>query len=187
MRANQIAWQRRLLEIGAVVFNLMFTLLYLNESSWAFAAGILGPFLLLILSWRERLYAEPVLQLVYIVSAVVGWMNVRNGWSPGEISPSLHLLIFLASIALSALWGWMLRRYTRANFPLLDALVATWGMVATWLMMYQIHACWLYLLAVNALSFFIYFRRGLYMAACMFVLYFIMSLDGYFEMHWFEL
>jgi nicotinamide mononucleotide transporter len=175
------------LEICAVVFNLLFTLLYLNEISWAFAAGILGPILLLLLSLRERLYAEPVLQVVYIASAVVGWINVQQGWSPVELGIAAHCLLWIASVAIAFLWGWALRRYTAANFPMMDALVATWGMAATWLMMYQIHACWLYLLAVNALSFFIYLRRRLYVAACMFVLYFILSIDGYFQMNWFEI
>jgi nicotinamide riboside transporter PnuC len=91
------------------------------------------------------------------------------------------------SSGLGILWGLGLKRYTSANFPLIDALMSGWGMLATWLMMYQVHTCWLYLMAVNALSIFIYFRRRLYLAACMFVLYFIMSIDGYFQLHWFEL
>jgi nicotinamide mononucleotide transporter len=178
---------RRALEWLAVLFNLLFTWLYINRSEWAFAAGILGPTLLLVLSYREKLYAEPVLQVVYIISAAVGWLNVQKGWVQWQIGWGVHLLLFLMSSALAAGWGVALRRYTTANFPILDALVASWGMLATWLMMYQVHACWLYLLAVNALSIFIYSRRRLFTAACMFVLYFIMSIDGYFQLHWFEL
>jgi nicotinamide mononucleotide transporter len=149
--------------------------------------GILGPALLFILSWREKLYAEPVLQAVYIASAVVGWLNVQDGWLQWQIELRAHFALFFASVALAFLWGAALRRYTQANFPILDAFVASWGMLATWLMMYQVHACWLYLMAVNSLSIFIYFRRRLFIAACMFVLYFIMSIDGYFQLHWFEL
>jgi nicotinamide riboside transporter PnuC len=68
---------RRLLEWAAVICNVLFTVLYLNSNEAAFAMGMLGPLLLLILSWREKLYAEPVLQLVYMISAVVGWYNVQ--------------------------------------------------------------------------------------------------------------
>jgi nicotinamide mononucleotide transporter len=175
------------LEWSAVISNLLFTLFYLNESEWAFPMGVLGPMLLLLLSWREKLYAEPVLQVVYIISAIVGWLNVQSGWSEWKIELELHLLLFIVSVGLAMVWGIGLKRFTSANFPFLDALVASWGMLATWLMMYQVHACWLYLLAVNALSIFIYFRRRLYVAACMFVLYFIMSIDGFLGLHWFEL
>ena len=178
---------RKILEWAAVLSNLLFTLLYINQSQWAFAMGVLGPALLLILSWREKLYAEPVLQAVYIASAVVGWFNVQDGWSLWQIELRTHVAFFITSVALAFVWGAALKRYTQANFPILDAFVASWGMLATWLMMYQVHACWLYLMAVNSLSIFIYFRRRLFIAACMFVLYFIMSIDGYFQLHWFEL
>jgi nicotinamide mononucleotide transporter len=186
-QATSDSSQRRILEWVAVLSNLSFTVFYLNESEWAFTMGILGPFFLLILSWREKLYAEPVLQAVYIVSAVVGWLNVQGGWSPLQLDFETHISLFVLSTGLALPWGIGLKRHTSANFPLLDALMACWGMLATWLMMYQIHECWLYLMAVNLLSFFIYFRRRLFVAACMFVFYFILSIDGYFRMHWFEL
>jgi nicotinamide mononucleotide transporter len=178
---------KHVLEWSAVISNLLFTLFYLNESEWAFPMGVLGPLLLLVLSWREKLYAEPVLQIVYMASAIVGWLNVQGGWSKWQIELEVHLLLFTLSVGIAIVWGACLKRFTSANFPNLDALVASWGMLATWLMMYQVHACWLYLLAVNALSIFIYFRRRLNVAACMFVLYFFMSIDGFFELHFFEL
>lgn len=178
---------KKLLEWMTVFSNVLFTLLYLNHNEWAFLLGIIGPLLLLVLSWRERLYAEPVLQLVYIVSAVIGWQNVQDGWRQWQIDSSTHLILFTCSIVLALSWGAALKRYTQANFPLLDAITASWGMVATWLMMFQVPTCWLYLMAVNALSIFIYFRRRLFMVACMFVLYLLMSVDGYFQLHWFEL
>lgn len=178
---------RWMLEWAAVLSNVSFTILYLNQSQWAFPMGIVGPLLLLVLSWREKLYAEPVLQVVYIISAIVGWLNVQSGWLQWQVQFEVHLLLFILGTGLAIVWGIGLKRYTSANLPFLDALVASWGMLATWLMMYQIHECWLYLIAVNILSIFIYFRRRLNLAACMFVLYFIMSVDGYFQLHWFEL
>jgi nicotinamide mononucleotide transporter len=178
---------RWMLEWAAVLSNVSFTILYLNQSQWAFPMGIIGPLLLLVLSWRERLYAEPVLQLMYIVSALVGWYHVQAGWKTGQLETSAQITLLAASIALAIIWGWTLKRFTNANFPRLDALVAAWGMLATWLMMFQVHSCWLYLMAVNVLSIFIYFRRRLFLVACMFVLYLIMSVDGYFQLHWFEL
>ena len=178
---------KHVLEWSAVISNLLFTLFYLNESEWAFPMGVLGPLLLLVLSWREKLYAEPVLQVIYMASAIVGWLNVQGGWSKWQIGLEVHLFLFTLSVGIAIVWGGCLKRFTSANFPYLDALVASWGMLATWLMMYHVHECWLYLLAVNALSIFIYFRRRLNVAACMFVLYFFMSIDGFFELHFFEL
>jgi nicotinamide mononucleotide transporter len=83
--------------------------------------------------------------------------------------------------------GVLLMRKTNAMMPYLDSLITALGIAGTWLMMYQVHACWLYLLVVNLLSIFLFYSRRLYAATLMFVLYFILSIDGYFTMHWFEL
>lgn len=178
---------RRTLEVLAVVCNLLFTLLFLNESDLAFLFGIIGPALLLVLCWKERLLAEPVLQLCYIVSAIIGWFNVQAGWASTEITQQVHLFILLGSTLAALVWGYLLKRRTNAYFPFLDAWVATLGISATWLMMYQVHASWLYLMVVNAVSIFMYSKRRLYIASCMFVLYLFMSIDGYYHMHWFSL
>ncbi|MFN5620492.1 MAG: nicotinamide riboside transporter PnuC [Flavobacteriales bacterium] len=178
---------RSILEWSAVITNLLFTVLYLNQSEWAFPLGIIGPLLLLLLSWREKLYAEPVLQIVYIISAIVGWYNVQTGWKSWQVGTHLQATFFVLSVLTALIWGYALKRYTRANFPLQDAFIASWGMLATWLMMYQVHACWLYLMAVNTLSLFVYFRRRLYAASFMFALYLVMAIDGYFMLNWFSL
>jgi nicotinamide mononucleotide transporter len=176
---------RGLLEWSAVIANLLFTLLYLNESEWAFPMGIAGPLLLLVLSWREKLYAEPVLQVVYIASAVIGWVNTQSGWNSLQLEVSSHLLLFSTSTLAAVVWGLALKTFTSANFPLPDAAVASWGMLATWLMMYQVHECWIYLMVVNLLSIFIYYRRNLYAATVMYGIYLIMSIDGYWQLNWF--
>jgi nicotinamide mononucleotide transporter len=176
---------RRYLEWGSVAANLLFTVFYLNKSVWAFPLGIIGPLMLLLLSWGEKLYAEPVLQLVYMASAIVGWYNARDGWSEVYFSNFTYAFLFVGSIALALLWGYTLKRFTSANLPYMDSLMSTWGVVGTWLMMYQVHACWLYLIGVNVLSVYIYFRRGLYAATGMFILYLAMALDGFYHLKWF--
>lgn len=178
---------RKTLEVLAVLCNLLFTILFLNESPLAFVFGIIGPALLLVLCWKERLLAEPALQLSYILSAVIGWFNVQAGWVSAEITQKAHLFILLGSTVAAMVWGYLLKQRTNAYFPFLDAWVATLGISATWLMMYQVHESWLYLMVVNAASIFMYSRRRLYIASCMFVLYLFMSFDGYYHMHWFEL
>jgi nicotinamide mononucleotide transporter len=177
----------RILEISAVGMNLAFTVLYLNQSIWAFFFGIMGPAALLILGVRRKLYADPVLQVVYMLSAVVGFWNIAQGWSPVVLAPSSHIWILVACAAVSLIWGYLLRTHTQAASPYLDALISVLGIVATWLMMFQVQACWSYLLVVNALSIFLFLKRRLFLTALMFALYFVMSIDGFFELHWFDL
>lgn len=177
----------RVLEWLAVLSNLAFTVLYLNHSAWSFFFGVLGPLLLLWIGLRSRLYADPLLQVVYVISAVVGYFNVSEGWYALSIGAVSHGLILLLTLVFTWGLGTLLRRKTNAAMPYVDSLTTALGIVGTWLMMYQVHACWLYLMAVNVLSIFLFYRRRLYAATLMFVLYFILSVDGYFTLHWFEL
>ncbi len=179
--------QSRAPEWLAVLCNLAFTVMYLNQSSWSFFFGIVGPLLLLWVGLRNLLYADALLQLVYITSSVVGFWNVSDGWQPTSLTGAQHLFILFGSGAFAAVLGALLKRKTNAALPYLDSLTTAFGIAGTWLMMYQVHACWLYLMAVNALSIFIFYRRRLYAATLMFVVYLVLSIDGYFTLHWFEI
>ena len=49
------------IEALAVVFNLLFTLFYIQNNRWCFFFGIIGPLLLAFLCKSKKLYADAVL------------------------------------------------------------------------------------------------------------------------------
>jgi nicotinamide mononucleotide transporter len=53
-------------------------------------------------------------------------------------------------------------------------------------MMNYVHENWLYFIVINAVSLVIYPIRGMWLASFMFLIYLLMSIDGYFEsIQWF--
>ena len=173
----------RLLELLAVIFNLLFTVLYLNGTAWCYLFGILGPLFLLVLCLRSKLYAEPVLQLFYIGFAVYGFLHQEAGvWSVIHHDFKFHLPYILGSLILSLIGGYFLTKYTEAKLPYLDSVVTVYAMTGTWFLVNNIHESWLYFIGVNAVSVVIYLRRSLFIGAAMFALYLLMSLDGFFEL-----
>jgi nicotinamide mononucleotide transporter len=165
---------RRTLEAAAVVANLAFTFLYVNDSLWSYAFGILGPALLLALCIRERFYAEPLLQVVYILMTVYGWLHAQS--SPWIVDTLWHVIAIPVCILVAVGAAYFLRR-TAARYPLQDCLVTVFGIYATWLMMNQDPAWAWYFLFINALCVWMYYRRSLYLGTAMYVLYFAMALD----------
>jgi nicotinamide mononucleotide transporter len=184
---NSATLINRSLEILAVALNLLYTLYYLNGNSLCYLFGILGPLSLMVLCFRTQLYAEPVLQVFYIALAVYGFYNTPEVWQTTHWPFSAHLPLLIIGAAVSAISGFLLRKYTRAKLPYPDSVVTVFAMIGTWLMVNYVHESWLYLLAINALSVVIYLNRKLYVGAAMFVLYLIMSVDGYFKLNWFVL
>ncbi|MFM7309965.1 MAG: nicotinamide mononucleotide transporter [Flavobacteriales bacterium] len=165
---------RRILEANAVLANLAFTWLYLNDSNWAYVFGLLGPILLLILCIRERLYAEPVLQLVYLILTGYGWFHSMG--EPWILDVVWHAVAIPICFMVAYLAAKLLRQ-TEARYPFQDSMITAFGIFATWLMMNQDPKWSWYFLFINALSAWIYFRRSLYFGVAMYAIYFLMALD----------
>lgn len=171
----------RWLEIIAVIFNLLYTLLYLRDSQWCFLFGVLGPALLFILCKQKKIYADAGLQLVYIALALYGWWGSADGWQTQHFSVHTHLLLVLCAGGVATAVGFLLKRHTDAQLPFLDSMIATFSVVATALMMLFVPENWLYFIAINTLSIVLYFRRKLYWASFMFVIYLLLAIEGYFN------
>lgn len=170
----------KVIEAAAVLFNLLFTFLYIQESRWCFFFGILGPILLGYTLFRARLYAEIFLQLVYVVLAVFGWLSISTEWDRAEIGAGLHGAYITGGLVLTMVSGYFLRKKTDAKLPYIDSWTTIFSILATFLMMIPVHEAWLYFICINIVSLFIYIHRKLYFGAFMFLIYLLMSLDSYF-------
>jgi nicotinamide mononucleotide transporter len=175
------------LEILAVVLNLLYTLFYLNGNPLCYLFGVIGPLSLIWLCYRNGLYAEPLLQLVYVFMAVYGYFHASETWIVTSWSGGTHVLLVFIGLVLSLTGGYLLSKFTEAKLPYPDSVVTVFAIIGTWLMVNYVHESWLYLMTINALSIIIYSLRKLYIGAAMYVLYFVMSVDGYFRFNWFEL
>lgn len=77
---------------------------------------------------------------------------------------------------------WLLARFTGDPMPVMDAVVATLGIVATyWLGKAYLHQ-WLLWVAVNVLSVFMFISQELYLTAFLYFLYTLCAFYGF--LHW---
>jgi nicotinamide mononucleotide transporter len=73
----------------------------------------------------------------------------------------------------------MLRFFTDAALPFLDALV-TWGaVVATYMVAKKLLENWIYWLVIDSISIFLFISRGLFPTAFLFGIYIIIIIYGY--------
>ncbi len=168
----------------AVLLGIAYLFLAARESLWCWYAAFVSTAIFLVLFWQVRLYLESALQVYYLAMAVYGWWQWRR---PGEarvlpisrFSVRDHVLAIAGVLALSALSGALLSRYTDAALPYLDAFT-TWGaIVTTWMVARKILENWLYWIVVDGASIVLYLDRGLNLTAALFAAYTVIVIAGF--------
>jgi nicotinamide mononucleotide transporter len=175
--------KERLIEITAVVLNLLFTWLYAQGNPWCFVLGILSPLLYIYLTFHRKIYADSFLQVFYIVTTIWGYFRMGETWQLKAIEPNVHMMILAGVFVVTGMSGKWLKKNTNAALPSLDSFITCLAIAGTVLMMWPAHSCWLYLLAVNILSFILYANRKLYISCGMFAVYILMCIDSYWQLN----
>jgi nicotinamide mononucleotide transporter len=170
-------------EILAVVLALAYVLLAIRQSIACWVAAFVSSCLYVWVFFGARLYMDSVLNLFYAVMAVYGFWQWRTVDKDGahhvrRWSPSRNAVAAAVILALSAVNGYFLRRYTPAASPFVDSLVA-WGSVfATFLVARKVYENWHWWLIIDAASLCLYFTKGLYLTVLLFALYLALIVIG---------
>jgi nicotinamide mononucleotide transporter len=115
-------------EILGFVMGAATVPLAVRESAWNWPVGIANNIFFLILFWKAKLYADAILQIVYIVISIFGWWNwVRGGAGHTELpigrtSARTGVLLAVVTLAATALLNVCVRRFTDSAAPFGDGL-----------------------------------------------------------------
>lgn len=174
----------RIIEGFAVVFNLLYTLLYIRESALCWPFAFVGSILFVFLCFKKKLLAETALQVFYVLFAVYGYVSMGASWEEHSWLLSTHLgLIFSGAILCLISWQ-LLKRLTQAELPLLDSFTTIFSLIATWVMVNFVHENWLYWIIIDFVSIYLYAKRGMYFGALLFVIYLLLAINGYWNLGW---
>lgn len=154
-----------------------------NIHSWWL--GIVGCALFAVLFYDVNLYADVALQLFFIVTCAIGWLQWRRG-AGGAPLPITRVpartLAWMCAIGLAATagYGLMLRTYTNAYAPFIDSAVLMFSVIAQLLLMGRRIDTWPFWLLVNTVSVPLYASRGLYLTAVLYAGYWLNALASWF-------
>jgi nicotinamide mononucleotide transporter len=166
------------LEIAANVFNAASILLAARNSFHTWWVGIVGCVLFGWVFFSTQLYADATLQIFFIVTSVIGWRNWVHGNAgaglPVRRTRPIHLVwMFLAGAVVTALYGWLLHRFTNAFAPFLDSVVLAFSVLGQLLLMRRRYESWWCWLLVNSIAVPLYFTRGLTLTAILYTAFWI--------------
>jgi nicotinamide mononucleotide transporter len=170
--------------IGAAL-GLAYLLLAVRRNLLCWLCAFLSTAIYLVLFAQASLYMQSLLQVFYLVMAVVGFIDWKRGRSEdaGVLirtwRVSQHALAAVAVMLATLLNGWFLATQTDAAAPYLDSFV-TWGsVVTTWMVARRVLENWLYWIVVDALAAYLYFTQGLLLTTALFVIYLGIVVRGY--------
>jgi nicotinamide mononucleotide transporter len=175
-------------EISGLIFGLLAVIFLVKENIWTWPMGILYVLVSFVVFYQEKLYADLVLHIFFLVLNVYGWVV----WSKGKNTEVKSLAITntkstttILLIAVSAigifLTGYLMSTYTDASLPYWDSTTSILSITGMWLTARKKIENWYYWLAVDILATGIYYYKGMYFYALLYFIYIGLAVAGYLE------
>ena len=156
-------------EILGFVTGAASVLLAVRESAWNWPVGIVNNVFFLILFWRAKLYADAVLQIVYIVISMFGWWNwVRGGAAHSELPISRTearsaIGLALVTAAATALLAVALHRFTDSAVPFWDGITTALSLTAQYMLSRKLLENWFVWMTADVIYIALYAYKSLYL------------------------
>jgi nicotinamide mononucleotide transporter len=183
---RSIASQVTLLEGTAVLFGLVSVWLSTREKIWSWPTAIINVGLYSVLFFREKLYADMGLQVVYLVLSVYGWYEWLYG---GENRTALRVsrldartaaVLGAVGVAGSMALGTFLGRSTDASLPFLDSTLSVFSLIAQWMMTRKILENWVLWIALDVVYVWMFVAlKDLNFTAFQYSIFLILAVMGY--------
>ena len=176
------------LEIIAVVFSLAYLVLLIRRNIWCWPVGFIGSVLSIKVVYDAGMRVEPFLYIYYAIMAIYGYMHWQQEDSKNETYSlkELRLTSHLALVGLgflgTYLFGWIFDNYSEGERTYLDAFTSSFSVIATVLQVRKVMSNFIYWIVINAASAYLYFSQELFIYAGEFVIFFILSVHGFY--HW---
>ena len=176
--------QLSFVELTGTIFGLLGVWLTVKENILCFPAGIINVTLYAWLFLKSHLYADALLQVIYILLLIYGWYKwLHEKKSTSELhvtktSGSMLLLLIGLCIISTAGIGTFFRYKTDASLPYLDSLTTYMSLIAQWMIARKKIENWLIWIVADIIYVGMYVSKHLYLTS---ILYFIFIIR-YFHM-----
>jgi len=172
-------------ELVAVAFGLLSVYLAAREHIVSWPTAIVNVAIFFVLFWRAKLYADAVLQLVYLVLSVYGWYEWRFGGAQHsrlQVSRTSRRqwavivpLFLVGGVGLGAL----LARYTDSPVPYFDAMLTSASLIAQWMMTRKLLENWILWIAADLVYVPLFIQRDLPLTAVQYAVFLLLAALGW--------
>lgn len=172
------------LEWISLLTGVGYALLAVRRSRWCWAFGAVSSAILVWLAWNAALPMQALLQAGYVAMSAWGfwqWSRDGDGASlPIGVWPwRVHALLLAGIVGLGLLAAPQVAQWTQAAWPRLDTITLLASLAATAMVALARLENWLYWIAIDAVSVFLYAAQSLWFVALLYFLYLCIAIGGY--------
>ena len=174
------------LELIAVAFSIACVVFAARRHIGTWPAGIVAVIAYFVVFVDTKLYADAVLQLVFLAQGIYGWLRWTRGGGASEsdgpvdvlrMSERVRLAVLIPLAAL--LIGIVLSRYTDASRPYVDATVSVLSLAANWLLARRMLENWVLWLTADVIYIWLFLSKGLVASAALYTLFLALAIAGW--------
>lgn len=174
------------IEITATIFGLICVVLTIRRNIWCWPTGLVQVILFIAVFYHAKLYSDLILHGIYVFLQLYGWHCWRasdHGAADEKISigslplPQLGLWIATAAAG-TAVWGYIMQRWTDADFAYGDAFTTVASLIAQYLLARRRLENWLFWIVVDVVAIGIYLRKGLLPTTVLYTVFLGLAITG---------
>ena len=172
-------------EIIAAIFSLMGVAMAMYKNYLTFTISIIGTILYTYIFYNYQLYADAGLQIVFIIQSIWGILYWKKDEEVGNKETVYlfgwlnSLYLFIATIVVSIVMAYLLKQYTNASMPQLDAFLTSMSISATWLLTKKYRENWIYWIFADILYVGLFFYKEMHITAILYIIFLGMAINGW--------
>ena len=172
------------LEIAAFILNVLGVWLTSKQYRICWLVNIAAVVLYMIIFYQVHLYADAMLQGVFIIMQLYGWLS----WTKASAAKPLHAgymnkAVMARSLLIGAAGGLVLgllfSTYTQASLPWLDSMLASFSLVASYWAARKYIESWAMWCVLDALYVLMYLHKSLNLTAFLYFIFILLALNGW--------
>lgn len=176
------------LELLASALGVIAVWLTVKQNVWCWPIGLV---MVLLYSWiffDVKLYSDMLLQVIYAVLQVYGWVLwTRRRQTPERAVSVLDSRSMLQGLAAGAVvslaLGAAMAHFTDAAQPWLDAALTGFSLVAQVWMAQKRLQCWPLWIVLDVIFVGLFLYKDLYLTAALYALFTLLAVQGWREWH----
>lgn len=175
------------LEIAAMLTGIAGVWLTARQNILCFPIGIINVVLYawLFFSPGIQLYADALLQCIYVFLLIYGWMQ----WSkqsneiivPEKMGSKSAIRIILLGISATFLCGYFFDNYTDASYPWLDSSLTCMSLAAQWMVAKKFIENWIVWIVADIIYIPLFLVKQLPLTAILYGIFLILAIIGYMD------